>query len=143
MQEYLNTLDPRGDSSWEVVNHSFPAATSFQELVGVLQFVEASSAPDYIVSLSGCNDVDQQFASAEANASALAQGYTNSLERRGQVSSVIRSIGRRVVLFEALSRFVTAYRQWPGPQRLDSGNSPRPSGSYAHEIDQPDMYPLW
>ena len=144
MQEYLNARDPRGECSWEVVNQAFPAATSFQELIGALQCVDAAAAPAYIVSLSGCNDVDQQFGGAEANVSALAQGYTRSLEQRGRVAAVIRAGLRPMVLVEALSRFVTAYRQWPGPQTPGAGpSSSPPSARRPDDIEQPDIYPLW
>ena len=144
MQEYLNALDPRGECSWVVVNHAFPAATSFQELIGALQCVDAAAVPAYIVSLSGCNDVDQQFGGAEANVSALAQGYTRGLEQRGRMAAVIRAGLRPVVLVEALSRFVTAYRQWPGPQTLGAGpSSSLPPSRRPDDIDQPDIYPLW
>jgi hypothetical protein len=83
LQEHLNRSESRRGRRWEVINRAFPAATSFQELIVALQTTDLAKPPDYVVSISGCNDVGQQFSYGETNVSALAQGYTNSLERRG------------------------------------------------------------
>ena len=136
LREHLN----RGNvgSRWEVVNRGLPGgATSFQELIVALQCDDET--PDYLVSISGWNDVDQQFGSGEPNVSVLAEGYTTSLERRTSWKEPARIMARRVVLLAALRRAVTAYREWPGPHAVHGyqGTTAR------RESDQPDIYPLW
>jgi hypothetical protein len=74
LQHWLNSLEPRRpDIRWEVANYAFPGATSFQELISVLQRSGPGRGQDYVVSLTGWNDVDDQFAGAVPNVSGLAE----------------------------------------------------------------------
>lgn len=142
LQDVLNRHDARNGWRWEVVNRGFPGATSFQELIVALQDEDATPAPDYFVSISGWNDVDQQFGYAEPNVSPLAQGYTSSLERQTLLLQFVRAGARRLLLPAALKRWVDAYRQWPGPQAI-AGHGQRHAGVVRRDNDRPDMYPLW
>lgn len=142
LQEQLNQRDPRTGHRWEVVNRAFPGATSFQELIVVLQDCDMTTPPAYVVSISGWNDVDQQFGHAEANISALAQGYTASLDRRTLWKEPARAMARRLVLLSVLRRLVIAYRAWPGPHTAH-GRRADGSGAVGNQIDRPDIYPLW
>lgn len=142
LQEHLNRVDPRTEHRWEVVNRAFPGATSFQELLVVLQDVDMTAPPAYIVSISGWNDVDQQFSHGLANASALAQGYTASLERRTPWTGLVRATAGRLELVSVLRRLLVAYREWPGPQAVQ-GRRVTGHGATRTEIDRPDIYPLW
>ncbi len=140
LQDYLNRRDSRTGHRWEVVNRAFPGATSFQELIVVLQDVDMARPPAYVVSISGWNDVDQQFGHGEANSSALAQGYTASLESRTWWSEPIRALARRLLVLSVLKRMVVAYREWPGDpaRRRQAGG-----GAGREGTERPDIYPLW
>jgi hypothetical protein len=113
LEYHLNEQEPSGLRHWKVVNYAFPSATSFQELISILQHLDRSQFPDYVVSLTGCNDVDQQFNSSVSNVSTITQGYTNSL-RRSPAARLARLWGKRWVLVVTIKRFVRAYRRWPG-----------------------------
>lgn len=146
LEYYLNSADPSGVRRWQVVNFAFPAANSFQELISILQKVDfANQPPAYVVSLTGCNDVDQQFFSAKPNVSALSQGYTNALQSVWPVGLVLRrSLRRHLLCLGALKRFVTAYEQWS----RDHSQGGRQAGAeeekpFDEEIDNPNIYPLW
>nr|MBI3612106.1 hypothetical protein [Nitrospirota bacterium] len=143
MEYYLNEKDRRGTHRWEVVNCGFPAATSFQELIGLLQTAGPPAAGQYLVSFSGCNDVDQQFGHAQPNVSALAQGYSNALQRRGPWGQAMRALGRRLVLLAVLRRFLEGYRQWPGAGNTNEKRQAAGGRSFHADVDQPDIYPLW
>jgi len=143
MEYYLNAKDHRGTHRWEVVNYGFPAATSFQELIVLLQTTGLPAAGQYLVSFSGCNDVDQQFGHAQPNVSALAQGYSNALQRRGPWGQAVAALGRRMVLLAVLRRFLEAYRQWPGAGNTNEKRQAAGGRSFHTDIDQPDIYPLW
>lgn len=135
LRHHLNRIDHRGQYSWEVVNLAVPAATSFQELIAALQHVDAGRPPDYLISVSGWNDVDQQFGHGEPNVSAFAQAYTTALEEP-LLRSAVRLLLSRVVLLSILKRLVRSYEQWPGPQSARAGAD-------TLSVDGPDMYPLW
>ena len=146
LEYYLNSADPCGVRRWQVVNWAFPAANSFQELISVLQKGDfAKQPPAYVVSLTGCNDVDQQFFCGRPNVSALSEGYTNALQSVGTMGLALRrSLRRHLLWLGALKRFVTAYEQWSrGP-----GQGSRQAGAaeekpFYEEIDNPNIYPLW
>jgi lysophospholipase L1-like esterase len=136
LEDYLNQRDPAG-RTWEVINGAFPGGNSFQELIVALQHDDATTPVDYIVSISGCNDVDQQFGFAQASVSALAHGYRTGLERTSLWRQVASSAVRRILLLAAMQRWLLAYRQWPGLQEIHR------RGSATQEIEGPDIYPLW
>lgn len=140
LQEHLNQPGRNRGHRWEVVNRAFPAATSFQELLVLLQHDHGATPPDYVVAITGHNDVDQQFGYAEANVSPTAQGYTSSLERRTLWKEPARVMARRLVLLAALKRAVIAYREWPGPHQGHPGSRTR---AVRRDSDGPDIYPLW
>jgi len=143
LEYYLNELDHRGTHRWEVVNYAFPAATSFQELIIVLQKINPEMPPDYLISLSGCNDVDQQFGQSMLHVSALTQHYTNALQREGLLTQVLRALGQNMVLLTVVRRFARGYRQWPGPSKGKNEGLEAVAKPIHDEIDQPDIYPLW
>jgi len=143
LEYYLHELDHRDTHRWEVVNYAFPAATSFQELIIVLQKVNPEVPPDYLISLSGCNDVDQQFGHSMLHVSALTQSYTNALQQEGLLAQPLRVLGRRMVLLTVLRRFVRGYQQWPGPSKGKNEGLEAVAKPIHNEIDQPDIYPLW
>lgn len=143
MEYHLNEKDRRGTHRWEVVNCGFPAATSFQELIGILQTAGPPAAGQYLVSFSGCNDVDQQFGYAQPNVSALAQGYSNVLQRRGPWGQAMRAMGRHLVLLAVLRRFLEGYRRWPGVGNTNAKRQAAGGRSFHADVDQPDIYPLW
>lgn len=109
LADYLNS---GGDGScrWEVSNHAFRSATSFQELLVALQSVEFQDA-DYVVSLSGWNDVDQQFYSGRVNVSALTQSHTDRLQSHPPVVHLMRALGARWFGLAVLRRFMEAYQR--------------------------------
>ncbi|TAJ10934.1 MAG: hypothetical protein EPO61_01240 [Nitrospirae bacterium] len=145
LEYYLNSADPNGGRRWQVVNYAFPAGNSFQELISVLQKVDFTNQPPaYVVSLTGCNDVDQQFSSARPNISALSQGYTNALQSVGPMGLILRrSLRRHLLCVGALRRFVAAYEQWSGDHGQGGRQAGAEKGKPFDEIDNPNIYPLW
>ena len=141
LQAHLNRHGADGGYRWEVLNGAIVGATSFQELIAALQSEDAAMPLDYVVSISGWNDVDQQFGYGDANVSALAQGYTSSLERDTVWRHMVRASVGRLLLFSVLRRWADGYRRWPGP--LGSGEDERRTGAVRRDIDRPDVYPLW
>lgn len=143
LEHYLNARDPSATHRWQVLNYGFPAATSFQELIAVLQAHDLPEGGRYLVSLSGCNDVDQQFGQAMPNVSGLAQAYSESLQRKGAMARAAAATARRLALVMVLRRFLEAYRQWPGPAGRATSQRAAGGRPFQAEIDQPDIYPLW
>jgi hypothetical protein len=143
LEYYLNALDCRNTHRWEVVNYAFLAATSFQELIIVLQKLNPEMPPDYLISLSGCNDVDQQFCHSMPHLSALTQHYTNTLQRERPLVQTLQALGRNMVLLTVLRRFARGYRQWPDPSKGKNEGLEAVTKPVQNETDQPDIYPLW
>lgn len=114
LEHYLNSQDRREMHRWVVTNHAFPAATSFQELLLVLQRQTPDTFPDYCIALTGCNDIDQQFGSKSFNVSGLTQGYTRSLQESGLTAKAFRFARKHSFLLASLIRFAEAYAYWPG-----------------------------
>jgi len=135
LQHHLNAMEKSPDVGWRVLNYAIPGFNSFQELLLLLQKSQEIRA-DYVVTLSGWNDVDQQFASGEVNVSGLAQGFTSSLEASFWKAVARKALGLQTV--EVGRRFLQAYMRWQ--PELESGqNLP----FKAREIDNPDIYPLF
>jgi hypothetical protein len=142
LEYHLNTRDARGEYRWQVENHAVPGATSFQELILILQRIDPAAPPDYVVSLSGWNDVYHHFYSGQPNVSALAQGHTESLEKDGVLVHALRHLRARSVLVSAVQRFIEAYEAWsPDMKGTSTGEEGRRRSS--DRVDGPDIYPLW
>ena len=122
LEYHLNKQCESDRHRWKVENYAFPAATSFQELICVLQCLDPSAFPNYVVSLAGCNDVEQRFINSARNVSGVTQDYTDSLTRDAW-SNVARTVGKRMFLLRTVKRFVKAYRQWPGTDCIGLASS--------------------
>lgn len=135
LQEHLNRDDPSG-RRWEVVNGAFSGGNSFQELIVALQHDDQAMPLDYVVSISGYNDVYEQFGLAQASVSGLAQGIRTGLERTSVWRRIAGEGVRRVLLLAALRRWMLAYEQGPAV-------TSRRAGAMYQETEGPDIYPLW
>jgi len=116
LEYYLNSAEPSGARRWQVVNCAFPAGNSFQELISILQKVDFSNQPPaYVVSLTGCNDVDQHFSSAMPNVSAMLQRFVTSMHTTRYPKSlrfaIVYLLGNHPLISQAVPVPQVSYRQ--------------------------------
>ncbi len=144
LEYHLNTRDHEGSASWIVQNYAFNGATSLQELLVLLQRVPKGSRLNYVVSVSGYNDVEQQFACAEPGVSAQSQAYTDYLQGTSRLLLLVNAWLKRTYLALVLRRFIAAYRTYPAIDAIQRAGA---SGVAARTLQDdgadPDIYPLY
>lgn len=100
---YLNNNN-KLNSKFIVINHGMFGFNSLQELISLLQF---NIKPDYVISLSGWNEIDQQT-SSHSKVAGLAEGCEH-IANMPIYKKLIKNVLSPFVIISVIKRFVTAF----------------------------------
>lgn len=91
----------KNDTKFNVVNYGTQGFNSLQELISLIQ---SEAKPDYVIALSGWNEIDQalSFASKVSDLSQSCDVRAND----SIINKLIKGFLRRFVIFEVLNRFL-------------------------------------